>query len=258
MGGAPRGGMHPLLFHFKRAHWRCVGVFGKEIRELEMTCARLEVMHAIDKSVYRLMTQAQLARLLGVRRQTIWEIVDRMVRLRLVRKIRGRRVVVQLTAKGRRRVKKARRLLRFASVQRTLRTCFPWLRLKPRRARRDISLLKWHTRTVARGLGDTSSYGDSIDPIFHPKPPDFARNFARNQERKRRQQERRALRDTPRRPSPPPTAPDPAPAPAERQSSPPAPRERSATRSDGLWRVDVFAELNAAARGGPTSRGWPR
>ena len=223
-----------------------------------MTCARLEVMHAVDKSVYRLMTQAQLARLLGVRRQTIWEIVDRMVRLRLVRKIRGRRVVVQLTAKGLRRVKKARRLLRFASVQRTLRTCFPWLRLKPRRARRDISLLKWHTRTVARGLGDTSSYGDSIDPIFHPKPPDFARNFARNQERKRRQQERRALRDTPRRPSPPPTAPDPAPAPAERQSSPPAPRERSATRSDGLWRVDVFAELNAAARGGPTSRGWPR
>jgi len=250
--------MHPLLFHFKRAHWRCVGVFGKEIRELEMTCARLEVMHAIDKSVYRLMTQAQLARLLGVRRQTIWEIVDRMVRLRLVRKIRGRRVVVQLTAKGLRRVKKARRLLRFASVQRTLRTCFPWLRLKPRRARRDISLLKWHTRTVARGLGDTSSYGDSIDPIFHPKPPDFARNFARNQERKRRQQERRALRDTPRMPSPPPTAPDPAPAPAERQSAPPAPPERSATRSDGLWRVDVFAELNAAARGGPTSRGWPR
>jgi len=221
-----------------------------------MTCARLEVMHAIDKSVYRLMTQAQLARLLGVRRQTIWEIVDRMVRLRLVRKIRGRRVVVQLTAKGLRRVKKARRLLRFAQVQRTLRTCFPWLRLKPRRARRDISLLKWHTRTVARGLGDTSSYGDSIDPIFHPKPPDFARNFARNQERKRRQQERRALRDTARRPSPPPTAPDPAP--AERQSAPPAPPERSATPSDGLWRVDVFAELNAAARGGPTSRGWPR
>ena len=223
-----------------------------------MTCARLEVMHAIDKSVYRLMTQAQLARLLGVRRQTIWEIVDRMVRLRLVRKIRGRRVVVQLTAKGLRRVKKARRLLRFASVQRTLRTCFPWLRLKPRRARRDISLLKWNTRTVARGLGDTSSYGDSIDPIFHPKPPDFARNFARNQERKRRQQARRALRDTPRTPSPPPTAPDPAAAPAEPQSAPPAPPERSATRSDGLWRVDVFAELNAAARGGPTSRGWPR
>src|SRR6185436_9360534 len=86
------------------------------------------------------------------------------------------RVLVQLTAKGRHCVAKARRRLRFRRVQRALRTCFSWL--EPERARRDIAMLKYNARFVARGFGDTSTYGDFIDECFNPKPPVFGQSTA--------------------------------------------------------------------------------
>ena len=179
MGGALRRGMHPLVFHIKRAHWRCLARLEPDIRHLDMTCARFDVMHAIDSSEQRALTQAQLARQLGVARQTIWEMVLRMVRHRLVTKSDDPnigRVVVRLTAKGRRRVARSRVLLGFDRVQRALRTCFSWL--EPEHARRDIAMLKYNARFVARGFGDTSTYGDFIDECFNPKPPVFGQSTA--------------------------------------------------------------------------------
>ena len=155
MGGALRRGMHPLVFHIKRAHWRCLARLEPDIRHLDMTCARFDVMHAIDSSEQRALTQAQLARQLGVSRQTIWEMVLRMVRHRLVTKSDDPnigRVVVRLTTKGRRRVARSRVLLGFDRVQRALRTCFSWLEpqraLRRPRLRRYVDLRRLHRRML--------------------------------------------------------------------------------------------------------------
>ena len=170
MGGASWRGMHPIVFHFKRTHLRCVALFGKELRKIEMTCARVDVMHALDRSYRGLLTQSQIARELGVCRQTIAEMVDRMERRGLVRKLwwSCRTVLVQLTDKGRRCIQEARHILRFERVHYTLRACFSH---RAEAERRSISLLKWDIRAIAQGLGDRSTYGDSIDECFHPKPP---------------------------------------------------------------------------------------
>jgi DNA-binding MarR family transcriptional regulator len=245
--------MHPLVFHIKRAHWRCVARLEPEIRQFEMTCARFDVMHALDSSFGGALTQAQLARQLGVSRQTIWEMVIRMVRRRLVSKgddPNMGRVVVQLTAKGHRCVAKARRLLRYDRVQSALRACFSWLEPEP--ARRDIALLKYNVRFVARGFGDTSTYGDFIDECFHPKPPVFGRkrppspvttgaDFPDSQDHARPP-------DTPALPSAPHAA-DAQPSQAS-QSSQPSPA--APLWIDGLWRVSVLDAITAW-RGGPLS-----
>jgi len=138
-------------------------------------------MHVLESSYRGMRTQAALARELGVSRQTIWEMVVRMVRHRLVDKSDDQdtgRVVVQLTAKGRQCVAEARHALRYPRIERALRSCFPWL-VEPRRARRNVTLLKYDVSAVARGFGDTSSYGDFIDPYLNPKSPDFGRKRRR-------------------------------------------------------------------------------
>src|SRR6185436_6137237 len=153
------------------------------------------------------------------------------------------RVLVQLTTKGRRRVARSRVLLGFDRVQRALRTCFSWL--EPERARRDIALLKYNARFVARGFGDTSTYGDFIDECFNPKPP----VFGRKRQRPARGADFPATHDDARPPDTPvlPTAPTPkpAPAPSEAQPSQPAP-----LGIDDDWRVNVLDAI-AAWRDGP-------
>ena len=222
--------MHPLVFQIKRAHWRSVAVFGSTIRHLELTCARFDLMHALQSSPYGLLTQSKLARQLGVSRQTVWEMVVRMRRHRLVKKSRdpdSGRVFVELTRKGKRAITQAHlKLMKYGRVRRALRKCFPWF--DTRDVRGLLSELKYHVRFIAVGFGDTSSYGEFIDPAFNPKPPDFGRA------RERRLWRQRIFGPPPNTNVFPPEPPPPTPPP-----TPPAP-PRELRSSDLEWSVNIF------------------
>lgn len=101
--------MHPLSFLLKRGHLSAVAM-GRNMfaRVPAMTPARFDVLHLIfERSRSRVvpglpLAQAELRALLGLRRQTVWESVTRLVELGWVEKVRdqGRRILLRLTEEG--------------------------------------------------------------------------------------------------------------------------------------------------------------
>lgn len=114
--------MHPMAFVQKRAHLSAVAR-GREMFEdvQDMTPARFDVLYLIHEQrlevVSRVrvnaMEQARIPHMLGLRRQTVWKMVERLVELGLVRKTKDehgpdpRRNILSLTAEGIRRVREA-------------------------------------------------------------------------------------------------------------------------------------------------------
>ncbi len=113
--------MHAISFLQKRAHL-CAVARGKEMfEEVEaMTPARFDILYSIHEAYLdcasrcraSFLAQAELRRLLGLARQTVWKMVERLVELGLVKKWKSpwgdrRHNLLSLTEEGLRRVRKA-------------------------------------------------------------------------------------------------------------------------------------------------------
>lgn len=101
MGVAIPTRMHALAYRSKRAHWAFVDINTRLLAPLGITPARLDLLHALadDRNENY---GAALGRILGVARQTVWDMVTSLVALGLVRRLpredRSRVVRLELTA----------------------------------------------------------------------------------------------------------------------------------------------------------------
>ena len=119
---AGRARMHPMAFLQRRAHL-CTVARGREMfaRVEDITPARFDILYLIHEQVIDAVSgvrvneiaQARLPYLLGLKRQTVWKMVERLVQLGLVKKTKDnwgpdkRRNILSLTPEGLRRVRKA-------------------------------------------------------------------------------------------------------------------------------------------------------
>ena len=123
MGDAWSGGMHPMAFLQKRAHL-CAVARGREMFarvDAEMTPARFDILHLIHEQFIDAaagirsysIPQADVPHLLGLRRQTVWKMVERLVELGFITKTKTvfgadrRRNLLALTQEGYRRLHQA-------------------------------------------------------------------------------------------------------------------------------------------------------
>ena len=113
MGRAFGAPMHPMAFLQKRGHL-CAVARGREMFarvDAEMTPARFDILYLIHRKV--IIEQAGIPHALGLRRQTVWKMIERLVELGIVRKTKDvngpdeRRNLLSLTEEGRRRVRRA-------------------------------------------------------------------------------------------------------------------------------------------------------
>ena len=120
MREAPR--MHPMSFLQKRSHL-CAVARGREMFEgvADMTPARFDILYLLHEQVSDVVSgarsntiaQARLRRLLGLSRQTVWKMVERLVELGLITKTKDvhgvdrRRNILSLTTEGIRRIRQA-------------------------------------------------------------------------------------------------------------------------------------------------------
>jgi DNA-binding MarR family transcriptional regulator len=81
--------MHPLQFSLKRAHHRALGLARGMLLPFHITPARLDMLQAIAAAVPEPPTQNELARMLGVTRQTVSEMLDALEALELVTRTPG-------------------------------------------------------------------------------------------------------------------------------------------------------------------------
>lgn len=114
--------MHPMAFLQKRGHL-CAVARGREMFAGvgDMTPARFDLLYLIHEQfidvVARLksnrMAQARIPWILGLKRQTVWKMVERLVQLGLVKKTKDvygpdpRRNILSLTPEGLRRIRQA-------------------------------------------------------------------------------------------------------------------------------------------------------
>ena len=114
--------MHPMSFLQKRSHL-CAVARGREMFEgvADMTPARFDILYLLHEQVSDVasgarsncIAQARLRRLLGLSRQTVWKMVERLVELGLLSKKKDtfgpdrRRNILSLTAEGIRRIRQA-------------------------------------------------------------------------------------------------------------------------------------------------------
>ena len=114
--------MHPMSFLQKRSHL-CAVARGREMFEgvEDMTPARFDILYLLHEQMIDVVSrarsntiaQAQLRRLLGLSRQTVWKMVERLVELGLITKKKDiygadpRRNILALTVEGMRRIRQA-------------------------------------------------------------------------------------------------------------------------------------------------------
>ena len=114
--------MHPMSFLQKRSHL-CAVARGREMFEgvADMTPARFDILYLLHEEMVDVVSrvrsntieQARVRRLLGLSRQTVWKMVERLVELGLVTKKKDsygadrRRNILSLTAEGIRRIRQA-------------------------------------------------------------------------------------------------------------------------------------------------------
>ncbi len=114
--------MHPMSFLQKRSHL-CAVARGREMFAgvADMTPARFDILYLLHEQVSDVasgarsntIAQAWLRRLLGLSRQTVWKMVERLVELGLLAKTKDvhgpdrRRNILSLTAEGIRRIRQA-------------------------------------------------------------------------------------------------------------------------------------------------------
>jgi len=114
--------MHPMSFLQKRSHL-CAVARGREMFACvaDMTPARFDILYLIHEQVIDVVSrapsnciaQAQVTRMLGLSRQTVWKMVKRLVELGLITKSKDsfgpdrRRNILSLTVEGARRIRKA-------------------------------------------------------------------------------------------------------------------------------------------------------
>ncbi len=79
-------GMHIMNFSVKRAHHRILRFTRGILHPFAITPARLDMLQAIDRSP-EVPTQSEIARMLGVTRQTVSEMLDALERLGLVERV---------------------------------------------------------------------------------------------------------------------------------------------------------------------------
>ena len=123
MGDALGARMHPMAFLQKRGHL-CAVARGREMFarvDVEMTPARFDILHLIHEQFIDvtsglrayMIEQARVPHLLGLRRQTVWKMVQRLVELGLITKTKARcgldrrRNILALTEEGARRLRQA-------------------------------------------------------------------------------------------------------------------------------------------------------
>ena len=114
--------MHPLSFLLKRGHLSAVATGRKMFERVpDMTPARFDLLYVIHERGGRargsrkvpIMPQAELRRQLGLARQTVWKMVQRLVELGLLKKMQDnhgadeRRILLKLTEEGIKRIRKA-------------------------------------------------------------------------------------------------------------------------------------------------------
>jgi len=113
--------MHPMAFVQKRAHLSAVARGREMFAGVEdMTPARFDILYVIHEQWVDVVAglrshsieQARIHWLLGLRRQTVWQVVERLVALGLVKKDKARfgdtrRNILSLTDEGVRRVHQA-------------------------------------------------------------------------------------------------------------------------------------------------------
>ncbi len=96
--------MHVLAYRCKRAHWAFVDINTRLLAPLGITPARLDLLQALGDERNE-NYGAALGRILGVARQTVWDMVDSLVALGLVRRLpreeRSRVVRLELTIAAR-------------------------------------------------------------------------------------------------------------------------------------------------------------
>ena len=114
--------MHPMAFLQKRGHL-CAVARGREMFAgvRDMTPARFDLLYLINEQFIDVVAglksnqieQARIPWILGLKRQTVWKMVERLVQLGLVKKtkdVRGldpRRNILSLTPEGLRRIRQA-------------------------------------------------------------------------------------------------------------------------------------------------------
>jgi len=114
--------MHPMSFLQKRSHL-CAVARGREMFDgvADMTPARFDILYLLHEEMVDVVSrvrsntieQARVRRLLGLSRQTVWKMVERLVELGLVTKKKDsygadrRRNILSLTAEGIRRIRQA-------------------------------------------------------------------------------------------------------------------------------------------------------
>ena len=114
--------MHPMAFLQKRGHL-CAVARGREMFAgvADMTPARFDLLYLIHEKFIEAasglksndMAQARIPWILGLKRQTVWKMVERLVQLGLVKKTKDRygpdprRNVLSLTREGMRRIRQA-------------------------------------------------------------------------------------------------------------------------------------------------------
>jgi DNA-binding MarR family transcriptional regulator len=99
--------MHPLAFFHKRIHLCAVARGHEMFAHVEaMTPARFDVLYAIHMGAR---STAKVCEWLGLARQTVWKMLERLVELGLVSKEKWhpRCVIVRFTVEGRRRFRQA-------------------------------------------------------------------------------------------------------------------------------------------------------
>ena len=122
MGCAWAARMHPMAFLQKRGHL-CAVARGREMfaRVPDVTPARFDLLYLIHEQFIDVVAglksnaieQARIPWILGLKRQTVWKMVERLVQLGLVKKVKDvtgpdpRRNILSLTREGMRRIRQA-------------------------------------------------------------------------------------------------------------------------------------------------------
>ncbi len=184
--------MDPVFFTLKRAYYATLKLTRRALAAMGLTAARYDVLDALHRLGSRCVhLQSHLRRAMGVARSTISVMMRSLERIGLVTRRRdGRDILVELTAEGRRRVRRAFfGLVLVGHVGSALDGALaPGQRRWPApracaRARRHLQVLCLRIRD---GFGDEAEL-DLVGSIWWHREQDRVRHLRQRLEQRRRQ-----------------------------------------------------------------------
>ncbi len=173
-GVAPGTGVHIVNFSIKRTHHRILRFTRGILRPFAITPARLDMLQAIDRSS-EVPTQSEIARMLGVTRQTVSEMLDALESLGLVERVDDevdrRRTLVVLTSAARTLLRRAHAILVRSGVANV---AAARMLVDPPKDPAQVAALVDLTKKVRRSLHDFARF---VPPRVDIDEQDFGRSL---------------------------------------------------------------------------------